>query len=138
VSSDLLNFRRLAEFFELVEGDCEVGTWGLVDWLVSDHIELFLKVTAGTGQAVCVLSGFVVTTALTVGVFFAKRASRSSGVSPSLVPLSMLTWKIMPPNPGGKVGQPEAVFVEPSEDSSGLSFRMLWRDSVGSVESSVS
>jgi hypothetical protein len=45
--------------------------------------------------------------------FFANRASRSSGVSLSLVPLSMLMWKIMPPNPGGKVGQPKAVFVEP-------------------------
>jgi NADH:ubiquinone oxidoreductase subunit H len=49
VSSDLLNFRRLAEFFKLVEGDYEVGTWGLMNWLVSDHIKLFLKVMVGTG-----------------------------------------------------------------------------------------
>jgi hypothetical protein len=46
-----------------------------VDWLVSDHIKLFLKVTVGTGQAICVLtvcalSSFVVTTALTGGVIY--------------------------------------------------------------------
>ena len=33
-------------------------------------------------------------------------------VLPSLVTLSWLTWKIMPPNPGGKVGQLDTVLVE--------------------------
>jgi hypothetical protein len=47
VGSDLLDFQRLAEFFEFVKGDYEVGTWGLVDWLVSNHVELFLNIMAG-------------------------------------------------------------------------------------------
>jgi hypothetical protein len=35
-------------------------------------------------------------------------------------------------------GRETPVFMEPLEDSSRLSFRILWRDLVGSVESSVS
>jgi hypothetical protein len=49
VGSDLLDFWRLAKFFEFVKGDCEVGAWGLVDWLVSNHVELFLKIMVGLG-----------------------------------------------------------------------------------------
>jgi hypothetical protein len=50
VRSDLLDFRRLAKFFEFVKGDREVGAWGPVDWLVSNHVELFLKIIAGWGE----------------------------------------------------------------------------------------
>ena len=40
--SDLLDLWSLGKFLELVESNSEIGAWGLVDRLVTHHIELLL------------------------------------------------------------------------------------------------
>jgi hypothetical protein len=114
----------LAEFFKFIEGDCEVSAWSLVDWLVSDHVELFLKIAARTGWAVriltvCVLSGFVVMVTLVIGILCQACFAFLEGLAIFCVAIHARV-EDHAPNPRGKVGQLDIVFIEPSVDSSGL------------------
>ena len=41
VRMDLLDLQSVREFVELVESNSEIGAWGLIDWLVANHVKCF-------------------------------------------------------------------------------------------------
>jgi hypothetical protein len=60
----------LRKFLELVEGNDEISTWGLVDRLVAHHVKLLLKITVVVWWAmfICPAGRLCISVTLAIGV----------------------------------------------------------------------
>jgi hypothetical protein len=114
--SDLLNLWCLRKFLELVESNGEIGAWGLVDWLIAHHVKFLLQITAPARWAMYILvaaTGHLgISTTLAINVL---RQARVALVESFTIPSGAVMADVEDhaSNPGGKVGQVDAVFVEP-------------------------